>query len=499
MENVVIIGSGLGGLTCADLLQKNGFSVTVLEKEPHPGGCLQCFMRGGVKFETGMHYIGSALPGQTMDAVMRYFGMDGKVRLQRLDVDAYNTVSLAGEQFRFANGREPFISAMASRFPGHEDELRRYVSVVDSIAAASSLASLTSENRDLAANTRYQTLPMDSVLEELISDPMLRSVLAGDLPLYSAERGKTPFSQHAFIMDFYNRSAFRIAGGSDSVAKALVDDIRSRGGEVLCGKKAVKIHCDDVKATGVETLDGCLYRADHVIGAIHPARLLELLDTRLIRPAFRTRINSMPQTSGVFAVYVKFRKDSVPYMNTNFFGYRASTPWDCEHYTEEDWPRGFLYMQMCPCADPVWAESGVVLSYMDFSEVEKWKGTKVGRRGEDYDMFKRSRAEALLAEVERQCPGFLAGVEDWWTSTPLTYLDYTGTECGSMYGVAKDVGAGAAGRVPYRTRIPNLLLAGQNVNSHGMLGVTVGTIVTCSALVPPHEIYRQIRETAFQE
>jgi all-trans-retinol 13,14-reductase len=63
-----------------------------------------------------------------------------------------------------------------------------------------------------------------------------------------------------------------------------------------------------------------------------------------------------------------------------------------------------------------------------------------------------------------------------------------------MYGVAKDINMGAAGRVPYRIKVPNLLLAGQNVNSHGMLGVIVGTVVTCSELVPVEEIYKQINQ-----
>ena len=61
-----------------------------------------------------------------------------------------------------------------------------------------------------------------------------------------------------------------------------------------------------------------------------------------------------------------------------------------------------------------------------------------------------------------------------------------------MYGVAKDINAGPAGRVPYRTKIPNLLLAGQNVNSHGMLGVIVGTLVTCCELVRTENLYLQI-------
>ena len=67
---VVIIGSGLGGLSCGVILAKNGYQVVVLEKNSQPGGCLQCFTRRGVQFETGMHFIGSAGPGQTLDKLM---------------------------------------------------------------------------------------------------------------------------------------------------------------------------------------------------------------------------------------------------------------------------------------------------------------------------------------------------------------------------------------------------------------------------------------------
>ncbi len=494
-QKIAVIGSGLGGLTCAYILQKNGYDVTVFEQGLQAGGCLQCFVRKGAKFETGMHFIGSAAPGQTMDSMMHYLGLDKDVHLSALDQDAYNTVSLAGERFTFPVGREAFIERMSTYFPSQKDNLVRYVGIVDRIAAASSLISLTSDNRDLAANTEYQLRAMDEVLDSLFTDPMLSNVLAGDLPLYSAERGKTPFSQHAFIMDFYNNSAFRIAGGSDAIAVSLIRSIEAMGGVVMTGRKVVKIQCDDQKATGVETEDEKVYPADYVISTIHPSRTIELLDTKMIRPAFRARINGIPQTSGIFALYVKFKKNTMPYMNTNYYGYAQNTPWDCGHYTGEDWPKGFLYMHMCHEDMAVWAESGVVLSYMNFEEVAKWQGTRIGRRGADYEEFKRVHAEHLLAEMERHQKGFIAAVDSYYTSTPLTYLDYTGTEKGSMYGVAKDITLGAAGRVPYRTKVPNLLLAGQNTNSHGMLGVIVSTIVTCSSLVPAEIIFKQKKES----
>lgn len=492
MSEVVVIGSGLGGLTCAFILQKNGYDVTVLEQGAQAGGCLQCFSRKGVKFETGMHFIGSAAPGQTMYRLMRYFGLADTVRLSPLDSTGYNTVGLSGQEFRFANGREAFIEQMSQYFPSERDALAKYMDIIRRIASASTLSSLTSAGRDMAANTEYQTRAMNEVLDSLFKDDLLKKVLAGDLPLYAAELDKTPFSQHAFIMDFYNRSAFRVVGGSDAIAFSLADGIRNMGGRLLVKKKAVKVHCDDTRATGVETEDGEFYPADFVISTVHPKRLLEMLDTRLIRPAFRSRINNIPQTASGFAVYLKFRPGTMPYMNTNYYGYSCGTPWGCEHYTRENWPKGFLYMHFCHDAQAVWAESGVILSYMNFTDVERWSGTRPGHRGDSYEAFKREHAGRLISEVEKHRPGLAASIESYYTSTPLTYLDYTGTEDGSMYGVAKDIHAGAEGRVPYRTKIPNLFLAGQNVNSHGMLGVMVGTIVTCSELVPADRIYSQI-------
>ena len=217
-------------------------------------------------------------------------------------------------------------------------------------------------------------------------------------------------------------------------------------------------------------------------------RTLELLDTNLIRPAFRKRINAIPQTVGGFSVYLRFKENTVPYMNSNFYGYLTDSPWNCEHYDNASWPKGYLYMHLCHEPQPQFAKTGVILSYMQMSDVEKWKGTRVGHRGDDYEAFKHERAERLIAALEREFPALRGQIADYYTSTPLTYQDYTGTEGGGMYGIAKDVSLGAACRVPHRTRVPNVLQTGQNINSHGILGVMVGTIVTCTEILGPLNI-----------
>lgn len=484
MSKVVIIGAGLGGLSCGYLLQKNGYDVTILEQGWQAGGCLQCFSRDGVRFETGMHFIGSAAPGQTMDRMMHLFGLSDAVSLSPLETSAYNTVSLAGGDFRFPNGKEAFIESMAGLFPKEKDALRKYVDIINGIAAASEPESILSDSQGISLDPEYMTAPVNAVLDSLFRDEVLKNVLVGDGPLYSVKYGRTPFSLHAFIMDFYNKSAFRVIGGSDSIAKALSESIENMGGVILKRTKAVKIHCNEAKATGVETEDGRFFDADYVISAIHPNRLMEMLDTKLIRKAFHDRICSLPQTSSVFALYLKFKEGRMPYMNTNHFAYSGSSSWNCENYFEEEWPKSYLYMHFCHKDKAEWAESGVVMAYMNYSDVMEWQGTAVGRRGVDYEDFKRRHAARLMAEVEKGHPGFTSAVESWYSSTPLTYSDYTGTQDGSIYGVAKDVTLGMGGRVPYRTKVPNLFLAGQNVNSHGILGVLVGTLVTCRELLP---------------
>lgn len=493
-KKVIVIGSGLGGLSTALILSKNGYDVTVLEQGTQIGGCLQCFNRRGVKFETGMHFIGSADKGQTLDKLLRYLEIADDIKLSKLDEKGYDVVSLNGKQYRFPMGREAFVEQMAAYFPSQRENLNQYFDLIEKVANASSLHSLKYAESDASVNMEFQLRSINEVIDSVITEPELAKILVGNLPLYAAEYDKTPFSMHAFIMDFYNKSAYRIVGGSDTVAFALTKKIESYGSKILVRKKVTKIVCDETHAIGVEINDSDFLPADIIISSMHPMRTLELLDTKLIRPAFRKRINAMPQTVGGFSVYLHFKENSLPYMNYNYYGYRENTPWNCENYTEETWPKGYLYMHFCQEENPRYATTGAILSYMKMEDVAPWLGSRVGARGADYEAFKIQKAERLIDTLEDDFPGIRQSIAHYYTSTPLTYLNYTGTEGGSMYGIAKDINLGMACRIPQRTKVPNVLLTGQNVNSHGMLGVLVGTIVTCSEILTAKKIYEQIVE-----
>ena len=75
--DVVIVGSGLGGLVSAVILAKEGKRVCVLEKNNQYGGNLQTFVRDKTIFDTGIHYIGGLSEGQNLYKYFKYNYMQG--------------------------------------------------------------------------------------------------------------------------------------------------------------------------------------------------------------------------------------------------------------------------------------------------------------------------------------------------------------------------------------------------------------------------------------
>lgn len=487
-KHVIIIGSGLGGLSCGYILAKKGFRVTILEQNMQIGGCLQTFTRDGVRFETGMHYIGSMEEGQIQNRFFRYFDLLDKVSLSQLDTNGYDVISLAGKRFPLANGDENFIETLARFFPQEREGLKRYCKEISKITDYSVFYGQGQQDGSII-NPAF-TCSVSEFISSLTDNKLLQRVLTGQFSLYGGVMEKTPLYIHALIHDYYSKNAFRIVGGSSCIATALADSIVEMGGGVHTKCKVTRINTDTEKVTGVN-IEGEKeeLKADVVIAGIHPNRLLEMLDTPLIRRVYRTRLREIENTPACFAVYINFKENTIPYQNYNLFHCDFDDVWSvAREYKNYEFPAGFLYVHGCSQLNQKYANSGVLISYMDFQEVERWQGTRINHRGQEYEDFKQRKAEVLLDALERQKPGTRAAIKSYYASTPLTYLDYTGTEKGSMYGYLIDCHDLIRTRVLPQTKIPNLFLTGQNTNIHGMLGVMIGSVLTAQNLVEISDI-----------
>ena len=95
--------------------------------------------------------------------------------------------------------------------------------------------------------------------------------------------------------------------------------------------------------------------------------------------------------------------------------------------------------------------------------------------------------------AEKVIPGLHENTLNYYVSTPLTLRDYIGTDDGTLYGIAKDHKSPMKTFLSPRTKIPNLFLTGQNLNLHGILGVTMSAIVTSSEVFGMEYLLNKIR------
>lgn len=492
--DTVIIGSGLGGLLCGYILAKNGQHVAILEKDTLIGGCLQSFHRKGYLFDTGMHYIGSMGEGQLLNRFWHYFHLFNDVKLSKLDEDAFDIISYRGRRYPSAIGYEHYVDRLSTFFPEERESLQRYVSLLQEVSTSSPVSRLEESDDLQPLNTDYVKKSVNEYIESITSNTTLRSVIVGNLPLYGGVYGKTPFYIHAFIHNSYIQGSYRIVGGGQTIANSLASSIRKMGGDIFTHSEVVRLEGEGHIERAI-TSGGQMFEATTFISDIHPKRMVSLLADNLIKRSYCRRIRQTPDTIGGFTLYIGFKPDTTRYLNSNFFHYNVDDIWSCGDYTADDWPRGYLYMHQPPIDGSDYARTAVMISYMRYEEVARWSDTKVGHRGSSYHEFKEAHAQKMIAELEKEFPGIASSIAYYNVSTPLTYEYYTGTAEGSMYGLMRDVTSPVQTIVSQQTYIPNLLMTGQNTNSHGMLGVTNGAMLTCGKILGLNAIIRSINQS----
>ena len=473
---IVIIGAGLGGLECGFLLSKQGHEICVLEKNPQVGGCLQSFRRHGQTFDTGVHYVGGLGEGEILHRLFEPFGLN-KLPWQPLDRDNFDEIIYQGNTFSFANGYDAFAEKMTSYFPHQKEEIAQYVSLLRK--SQEGLQNLFGNGTEMSGSAELLSRSAWQYMQTVFSDENLRNVLSGtslkmelsrQLPLYIFAQTNGTFIQ----------SAWRLKGGGSQIAEVLAKGIRSHGGEIRTSSPASGFTVNDGRITGVTVSDGDVIPCDTVISDIHPNLLLAMLPEGMVRRAYKTRICSLPNSVGMFTAHLLLKPGTVVYRNRNLFVHDRADLWDGDGSCRS------VGVHFAVPEEGGYARNIDLFTPMAWTEVSQWAQGRCGRRGDDYEAFKLRTAEKLIRLVESYLPDLKGNIENVYTSTPLTYRDYTGTYEGSAYGIIKDCEHVMTTFLPPRTPIPNLFLTGQNVNFHGILGVTVTAVQLVS--MPPFSL-----------
>ncbi|MBB1551490.1 MAG: NAD(P)/FAD-dependent oxidoreductase [Prevotella sp.] len=496
MKTAVIIGGGLGGLFTGAILSKEGFKVTVLEKNMTAGGGLQNFNRFGMKFDTGMHVIGGMHRGGNIYRICKYLGIIDKVSLKEVDNNCTDSLYFSEDKTTYCigKGKEGFIDSLSEHFPEERDNLKKYVDAVLGLTEEVNLFHLRPSSDIFPSHSTDFFLAADAFIAKYITNPKLRSIVAYMNPLYGGRGDESPAYIHAIISSLYLQGTYRFIGGSDSFADLLVSVIEANGGTVNVNEGVEWVEVNNRHVDYVRSCKGISYQADYYISAIHPCTLLKIMSENAFPKAYRTRLNSIPNSYSAFSVYIKLKPNAFPYINhSEYYMTKYDEIWNFGKPSKA-WPLGFLFMTPPEINQGKYADKALITSPMLFEDVIKWEDTTVGKRGVDYETWKDEKTQHLLNCVEELHPGFTVCVDKINAASPLTIRDYYGTKEGSMCGFSKDYKNIPLSQVPVVTKVDNLILTGQNNSLPGFCGVPLTAINTAEAILGRNYILHRINE-----
>jgi all-trans-retinol 13,14-reductase len=494
--DIAIIGSGLGGLLCGSILSREGFNVIILEKNPVTGGCLQSYRRNGHIFDTGVHFIGSLDQGQVLDRYFRYFLIRDQLKLKRADEQASDIICYPdGNTYELPTGSQNFRESLLKYFPGEKKAIEDYISAMQKICKAFPLYNLNAKYERFKEQG-YFNINTHQFFSELTSNHKLQNLLAATNFNYAGRSDKSPFYIHSLITNSLIESTWRLVDGSAQISTLLVKQIKENGGTVITNSEVTSLKLSSNTVSSLLVNGEQVIEATWVISDIHPSNTFSLLtDINPVR-LMNKRIEHLENSFGPFTLNGYFIKDTFPFLNSNYFYHPQENPWIDQTSKQKDNESSFVFMTPPYSNTDQFADTFTILTEMDFDMVKKWEHTKVGARGNDYLEFKEAFADKLMESVDKLFPGFSSKVEKTYTSTPLTWQNYTGTPKGSMYGILKDSNDPIRSMVFPKNRISNLLFTGQNTILHGVIGVTIGSVQTCSEILGIEYLVNKINEAS---
>ena len=460
---VVIIGSGLGGLICARQLAQAGRRILVLERHAQPGGCLQSYRRGDMDFDTGLHYVGGLAEGQPLHAAFEQLGLM-RLPWHRLDADGFDRITIGKQTFPLAEGFQHFAETLGAYFPQEKDALRQYVDMLEHLPPMEESSQVNAYD----------------YLKSRFHDPLLINVLSGTALKMELRQESLPLFNFAHSMSSYIQSSWRLKGGGSLIVDSLVKDIQAFGGEIVCHAEVKELKSQDGRIVAAKCPNGRTYEGDIFISDVHPQLTFGWIkDLHTLKGIFRRRINALENTFGLFTASLVLKPDTLPYFNHNKYVYRKANVWT---FAQE---AGNIGGVMISCRVPDegdYARQIDLLTPMSWTLCEPWDATSIGRRGEIYEMQKERMTDECIRLAERVIPGLRNMIAKRYTSTPLTWRDYTLSPCGSAFGIRKDCRQPLLTMLSPKTPVPNLFLTGQSLVLHGLEGVTMTAFNTIDTI-----------------
>jgi all-trans-retinol 13,14-reductase len=425
--DTIVIGSGSGGLTAAVALARAGQRVLVLEQHDLPGGSCQSFSLEGYRFSPGVHYLGGLGPGGGLRRLYEGLEVSDDLEFCEMNPEGFDHVLIEGERFDVPRG---FTRYFARHRCGEGLSFLAALGVPFTVPAR------------IAWGFRTQ----GALLDRCVKDPLLRAILAAQSGNHGLAPSRVSLPLHAAMVAHYHDGAFYPRGGAKRIPLALIKALRRRGGQIRLRARVRQILVKRGKVLGVELASGEPILASGVISNADPAVTFgELLPPqRGERP--RRKAQRMEYSVSLLSVFCAVEMDlrRLGYDSGNYWWYRHRDVGAIYEHAGESLPNAQvdgLFLAITTLKDPGHRRDGrhtlEMFTLVPSAPFARWKGTAPGERGPEYQRFKESLGDKLVAAAEQVIPGLQRAMVFRSVSSPLGN-DYSSVaSSGCAHGTAR--------------------------------------------------------------
>jgi len=457
--DVIVIGSGLGGLSAAARMAKAGRRVLVLEQHVFAGGYAHHFLRK-VKgtdvvydFDVALHQTGDLTPGRGMHKILTELGVLERIGLNRFDI-AYRTRGPAHDlQIPAAAGE--YEKLLSETFPEHAGGIR-------DLFAAMRAIDRSDFNMPSPEAMACMGLTLQEFVESHVRDERITAIFATLWGYLGLVPSKVSAFMYALMWNSYHAGGcFYVKGGGQALSNAFVSVIEENRGKVLLNTEVSQIVTEGGHAVGVATARRGTFRAPVVVSnAAAPLTFHRLLDDASLGRDDCERVDSLPLACSIHQAYVGIRGDASELGLRDRGGFFNRTyDLDAEWAAVErgDYRACGWMMGNHNLADPGHAPAGrSVLHAAVIANGALW----VDLDDATYAQRKRELEEYLIDRLAEAIPDVRERIEVCETGTPRTMKRYSWNPLGSIYGYAYTPSSHSIFRPAPRTSVPGLYLAG---------------------------------------